>query len=68
MFIYYFLYRLKDANFPVHLLPVVERSGSQVGSLSTEWFGISKGTPVLAGLGDLQCSFVSGSEEGRDAG
>ncbi|XP_045172025.2 sedoheptulokinase-like [Mercenaria mercenaria] len=58
---------LREANFPVHVLPVVERSGSQAGTLCTEWFGIPKGTPVLAGLGDLQCSFVSGSEGETDA-
>lgn len=58
---------LRDAEFPVHLLPNVVKSGSQAGTLCCEWFGIPKDTPVLAGLGDLQCSFLSGSEQGTDA-
>ncbi|KAL4224095.1 hypothetical protein ACF0H5_017549 [Mactra antiquata] len=58
---------LQEANFPVHLLPHVTEAGNQAGTLCKDWLGISKGTPVLVGLGDLQCSFVSASKNNHDA-
>ncbi|XP_067296190.1 sedoheptulokinase isoform X2 [Pseudorasbora parva] len=50
---------LKDAGFPVHLLPVVVESGAVAGYTSSEWYGIPANTPVGAALGDFQCSVYS---------
>lgn len=50
------------------MLPVVVEGGTKVGSLCKDWFGIRCGTPVLAGLGDLQCSFLSAVQTDTDAG
>ncbi|WAR02224.1 SHPK-like protein [Mya arenaria] len=41
---------LQEHNFPVFCLPNVIEAGSRIGDLSYEWFGIPKGTPILAGL------------------
>lgn len=58
---------LKEAGFPVHLLPMVTPTGSKVGELCDSFFGIPKGTPVLAAMGDLQCSFKSAVQSLTDA-
>ena len=59
---------MKEAGFPVHLLPVVVESGSPVGELSQDWLGVQKGTTILASLGDLQCAFLSAAQNKTDAG
>ena len=61
-------YSLKEAGFPVTLLPIVSVPGSRVGSLQFDWCGIPVGVPVLVGLGDLQCAVLSGSTSETDAG
>ena len=63
---YYF--RLTEAGFPVQLLPVMTTTGSKVGSLQSDWCGIPAGTPVLTGLGDLQCGTLSALTSDTDAG
>ncbi|XP_056314190.1 sedoheptulokinase [Danio aesculapii] len=50
---------LKDAGFPVHLLPVLVDSGHVAGQTSCEWYGIPAHTAVGAALGDFQCSVYS---------
>lgn len=52
----------------MHMLPMVVEGGSQVGGLCKDWFGIKRGTPVLVGLGDLQCSYLSAVKSETDAG
>ncbi|XP_074641143.1 sedoheptulokinase-like [Tubulanus polymorphus] len=59
--------RMKEAGFPVRFLPEVFDSGTIVGSLQTNWYNIPQGTPVGAGLGDLQCSILSSIEHEHDA-
>lgn len=61
-------YSLKDAGFPVHLLPVVVESGAVAGHTSFEWYGIPAHTPVGAALGDFQCSVYSCMTDTGDAG
>ncbi|TRY94452.1 hypothetical protein DNTS_011372 [Danionella cerebrum] len=58
---------LRDAGFPLHLLPVVVDSGAMAGKTSSEWFGIPAHTPVGAALGDFQCSVYSCMMDHRDA-
>ncbi|XP_070389506.1 sedoheptulokinase-like isoform X2 [Dermacentor albipictus] len=59
---------LRDAGFPVDLLPAVVEPGAVAGCLEHPWYGIPAGTPVHAALGDMQCSALSvGAGEG-DAG
>ncbi|XP_048044281.1 sedoheptulokinase isoform X1 [Megalobrama amblycephala] len=58
---------LKDAGFPVHLLPVVVESGAVAGYTSSEWYGIPAHTPVGAALGDFQCSVYSCMTDKGDA-
>lgn len=43
-------------SFPTEILPIVVRPGQKAGKLSGGWLGLKKGIPVLAALGDLQCS------------
>lgn len=50
---------LKSAGFPIHLLPKVVDPGAIAGALSKTWYGIPRGTEVLAALGDMQCSVLS---------
>ena len=50
------------------MLPVVVEGGTKVGGLCKDWFGIKQGTPVLVGVGDLQCSFLSAIATDTDAG
>lgn len=47
---------LESVDFPTEILPNVVRPGQEAGKLSREWLGLKKGIPVLAALGDLQCS------------
>ncbi|XP_057668448.1 sedoheptulokinase-like isoform X2 [Diorhabda carinulata] len=58
---------LKNANFPVELLPEVKASGKIAGYLAGNWHSVPKGTPVGVGLGDLQCSVLSTLETLEDA-
>ncbi|KAL3858453.1 hypothetical protein ACJMK2_013043 [Sinanodonta woodiana] len=58
---------LKEAGFPVHLLPWVVESGTEAGTLQFDWCGVPAGTPILAALGDLQCSILSCIKEENDA-
>ncbi|XP_031350796.1 sedoheptulokinase-like isoform X2 [Photinus pyralis] len=58
---------LKRADFPVHFLPEVVNSGKFVGTLADDWHSIPKGTPIGAGLGDLQCSVLATIESVHDA-
>ncbi|MCL4136925.1 UNVERIFIED_CONTAM: hypothetical protein GTU68_040193 [Idotea baltica] len=50
--------QLTEAGLPLHLLPEVISSGKYAGKLASSWYGIPKDTPVLASLGDLQCSVL----------
>ncbi|XP_016091359.1 sedoheptulokinase-like [Sinocyclocheilus grahami] len=59
---------LKDAGFPVQLLPVVVESGAVAGHTSSEWHGIPAHTAVGAALGDFQCSVYSSMTDKGDAG
>ncbi|XP_015913667.1 sedoheptulokinase [Parasteatoda tepidariorum] len=59
--------RLKEADFPLRLLPEVTIAGNIVGRMPTAWYGIPAGTPVFAALGDLQCSVFSSMETDHDA-
>lgn len=58
---------LKDANFPINLLPTVIKSGQFAGKLSVSWNGIPEGTPVSVAMGDLQCSIRATLESKQDA-
>ncbi|KAG7483759.1 hypothetical protein MATL_G00041680 [Megalops atlanticus] len=58
---------LKDAGFPVHLLPEPVQSGSCAGLTCSEWHGIPARTPVGAALGDFQCSVYSCMTDRTDA-
>lgn len=46
-------------QFPTSMLPRVHPSGSIVATLSDNWMGIAKGTPVYIPLGDTQCAIYS---------
>ncbi|XP_056141061.1 sedoheptulokinase isoform X2 [Lampris incognitus] len=50
---------LKDAGFPLHLLPQCVAPGCLAGQTCSEWLGIPAHTPVGAALGDFQCSVYS---------
>ncbi|XP_041656646.1 sedoheptulokinase [Cheilinus undulatus] len=58
---------LKEADFPLHLLPQCVPSGSLAGKTCSEWHGIPAGTPVAAALGDFQCSVYSCMSSPTDA-
>lgn len=58
---------LKQASFPVELLPDIKKSGSLAGQLADNWHSISKGTPIGIAMGDLQCSVLSTVETPKDA-
>ncbi|XP_050720417.1 sedoheptulokinase-like isoform X2 [Eriocheir sinensis] len=49
---------LESAGLPLDFLPSVVDSGQEAGKLKAHWYGIPAGTPVLASLGDLQCSVL----------
>ncbi|KAF6199103.1 hypothetical protein GE061_007128 [Apolygus lucorum] len=58
---------LEEAGFPVGLLPEVVTSGHQAGLLADTWNGVPAGIPVMAALGDLQCSVLSVLHHSDDA-
>ncbi|KAI2664485.1 Sedoheptulokinase [Labeo rohita] len=64
---WYMKHSLKDAGFPVQLLPVVVESGAVAGHTSSEWYGIPAHTAVGAALGDFQCSVYSCMTDKGDA-
>ncbi|KAG0726102.1 Sedoheptulokinase [Chionoecetes opilio] len=49
---------LQGAGLPLEFLPQVVDSGQEAGRLQIPWYGIPAGTPVLASMGDLQCSVL----------
>ena len=58
---------LLESGFPVHLLPIVVPPGSVAGKTVQQWYGVPTGIPVLAALGDLQCSVKAAMETATDA-
>lgn len=58
---------LREAGFPVDLLPDVVEPGAVAGRLEHPWYGIPAGTPVHAALGDMQCSALSVGAGDTDA-
>ncbi|XP_034262913.1 sedoheptulokinase [Pantherophis guttatus] len=58
---------LKDAGFPIHLLPEVVDSGDLAGETCQAWHRIAAGTKVGVALGDFQCSVYSCMSENSDA-
>lgn len=60
--------RLTTVKFPEALLPEVVEAGQLAGTLVAPWYGIPQGTPVIAALGDLQCSILSRLQRHDDAG
>lgn len=58
---------LLESGFPVHLLPVVASPGSVAGMTVKQLYGIPSGVPVLAALGDMQCSVKAAMETAKDA-
>ena len=61
-------FSLREAGFPVHLLPEPVESGTFAGHTCSEWHGVPANTPVGAALGDLQCSVYSSMTNKTDAG
>ncbi|CAG7680426.1 unnamed protein product [Allacma fusca] len=53
------LENLKQADFPIELLPVIKPAGAIAGSLYADWNGIPKGCKIGVALGDLQASIYS---------
>ncbi|XP_068246527.1 sedoheptulokinase-like [Palaemon carinicauda] len=49
---------LQEAGLPPNFLPKVVDSCEEAGKLPSAWYGIPANTPVLASLGDLQCSVL----------
>ncbi|XP_042243608.1 sedoheptulokinase-like isoform X2 [Homarus americanus] len=49
---------LQEAGLQCDYLPKVVDSGEVVGKLANAWYLIPAGTPVIASLGDLQCSVL----------
>lgn len=62
------MYRLREAKFPTDYLPSVVEPGFVAGHTAMVWHHIPKGTPVLAAVGDLQCSTLSVQPGAQDAG
>ncbi|XP_067120605.1 sedoheptulokinase-like [Centruroides vittatus] len=58
---------LKDAGFPIDLLPDVVDAGQLAGQTTSCWYGIPQGTPVFAAWGDLQSSVVCSMANETDA-
>lgn len=58
---------LKSIDFPVNLLPKINKSGDIAGKLSVSWNGIREGTPVSVAMGDLQCSIIATLDSQQDA-
>ncbi|KAA0201875.1 hypothetical protein HAZT_HAZT005859, partial [Hyalella azteca] len=44
---------LSAAGLPLELLPTVVESGEVAGELTSNWYAIPKGTPVIASLGQI---------------
>ncbi|RXG60882.1 Sedoheptulokinase [Armadillidium vulgare] len=59
--------QLEEAGLPLRYLPNVVSSGKFAGKLESSWYGIPKDTPVLASLGDLQCSVLPSLTAETDA-
>ncbi|XP_045624604.1 sedoheptulokinase isoform X2 [Procambarus clarkii] len=58
---------LEEAGLPRDFLPKVVDSGEDAGELVSAWYGIPAGTPVIASLGDLQCSVLPLLAKNSDA-
>ncbi|KAL2095053.1 hypothetical protein ACEWY4_009772 [Coilia grayii] len=58
---------LREAGFPVHLLPEPVESGNCAGHTCSEWHGVPANTPVGIALGDFQCSVYSSMTNWTDA-
>ncbi|KAL1451315.1 hypothetical protein WDU94_005704, partial [Cyamophila willieti] len=59
--------RAHHPQFPLHLLPDIQPSGTVVGKLTRDWLGITKDTPINVALGDLQCSVLATLQHNTDA-
>ncbi|KAI5720408.1 hypothetical protein M8J77_006156 [Diaphorina citri] len=59
--------RNHEPSFPLHLLPKIQPSGTIVGTLTRDWLGINKDTPINVALGDLQCSVLATLQYHSDA-
>ena len=64
----FYCFRLSEVDFPERFLPEVVDPGQLAGALGAPWYGIPEGTPVIAALGDLQCSILSRHKKDDDAG
>ncbi|KAK3891420.1 hypothetical protein Pcinc_004719 [Petrolisthes cinctipes] len=58
---------LAGAGLPLNLLPKVVESGQTAGYIPNTWYSIPANTPVLASLGDLQCSVLPLLSKNTDA-
>lgn len=58
---------LQLVDFPVKLLPKINKSREFAGKLNASWNGIPEGTPVSVAMGDLQCSIIATLESREDA-
>jgi len=58
---------LKSAGFPTSFLPQVVDAGKCAGKLRNIWHLVPEGTPIIAGLGDFQCSVFSTLEKQNEA-
>nr|XP_053650940.1 sedoheptulokinase-like [Cherax quadricarinatus] len=58
---------LEGAGLPRDFLPKVVDSGEDAGTLANAWYSIPAGTPVIASLGDLQCSVLPLLSKNSDA-
>ncbi|XP_071550434.1 sedoheptulokinase-like isoform X2 [Panulirus ornatus] len=58
---------LQEAGLNSDFLPRVVDSGEEAGKLANSWYGIPAGTPVIASLGDLQCSVLPLLTKNSDA-
>nr|CAB3266061.1 sedoheptulokinase-like [Phallusia mammillata] len=50
---------MREANFPLEILPEVVAPGTIVGKLAHQWHGIPTEAHVYVALGDLQCSVMA---------
>ena len=66
--LYFNYFRLKQASFPVEMLPDVYPSGHVAGVLSHGIVCILAGTPILVSMGDLQCAVFASLQHSTDAG
>ncbi|CAL4062281.1 unnamed protein product, partial [Meganyctiphanes norvegica] len=58
---------LAEAGFPVSYLPKITQTGQVAGNLASSWYGIPADTPVLASMGDMQCSVLPLLQSNTDA-